>query len=282
MALYGFYGQQEIAPLRAFAAGLILRGHRIAWRDHNFWTGEAESFDAVVIFGLRAQGRDIALHYQRRSVPLVVIDHGYMKRVHRLEDYGTGFFQVGIGRLGWVPSVAPDAARFESLGIEVAPRRAYRRPSRALILGQVAWDASHHFSESRLNAAYCGAAGYFEAHGLRVRFRGHPLASGVDPGLKPAAGATLAGALADADVVFSLNSNAGLDAIIAGVPAAYALPCHYSELGYRWPVTPDVILPPDPDRVRAFLRRLAWAQWTADEMSEGKPQAFLASLEAIP
>lgn len=282
MALFGIYGQMELAPLRAFAEGLARLGHTVAWRDHNFWSQDREKFDAIVILGLRHQGRDIAAHYTRLGVPIVVIDHGYMKRVHTLADYETGHFQIGIGHLGWVPpGPAPDGERFKQLGVQIKTRAP--RPLRhALIAGQVAFDASHHLTEAELVATYTRLGDSLRAAGLKVSYRGHPQARGVTPNLPSAPVSTLAEALDEADLLASVNSNAGLDALIAGVPAVVLKPCHYIRMAYRWPTPLDMIRQPDPEKLEAFLQRLAWAQWTVSEMREGLPQAFLASLGGIP
>lgn len=281
MALFGIYGQMELAPLRGFAEGLARLGHGVAWRDHNFWSQDREKFDAIVILGLRLQGRDIAEHYTRLGIPIVVIDHGYMKRVHTLADYDTGYFQVGIGHLGWVPPEAPDGDRFKQLGVEIKSR-APRALRHALIAGQVAFDASHHMTESELAATYVRLGDAMRAAGLKVSYRGHPLARGVMPNLPAAPVSTLDEALEEADLLASVNSNAGLDALIAGVPACVLKPCHYIRMAYRWPTPLNMIQPPDPKKLTALLQRLAWAQWTVAEMREGLPQAFLASLGGIP
>lgn len=281
MATFGFYGPEDMVPLRSFAAGLRSAGHRIAWRDHNAWSGETEKFDAVVIFGLRAQGRDLCAHYHGLGMPIVVIDHGYMRRVHRLEDYDEGYFQVGLARLGWVPPAAPDGDRFAAL--DVHPQSREPRPlQRLLLLGQVPFDASHHLTEEQLSRFYRQWAAEFEAVGLQVTFRGHPLARGVETGLRTSGIGTLEDALAQADVVASINSNSGLDALLAGLPAVTMQDCHYTSMAYRWPVPVAVIRPPEPARLRNFLERLSYAQWTAAEMRSGLPQAFLRNLGAIP
>ena len=281
MARFALYGQQELVPLQAFAAGLDLLGHDYLWREHSFWTHAPRDFDAVVIYGLRGQGRDIAKHYADRNIPLIVLDHGYMRRVHVLADYETGYFQIGIGRLGWTPAVAPDAARFESLGVEIKQRDP-RPMRRAMIAGQTPFDASHHRTEAQLRMAYTILDEQLRERGLRTTFRPHPKGQAVRPPIQPDGIRTLDAALADADLVATINSNSGLDALLAGLPVVTLQPCHYTELSYRWPVPLAVIQPPKPDRLRGFLERLAWAQWTADEMREGLPQTFLASIGAIP
>jgi hypothetical protein len=283
VALYGLYGQAEIAPLQHFADGLERLGHTVRWRNHNGWSGETEPFDAIVTYGARAQAQDLIRHYEAKNVPTVVIDHGYLKRVFVREDYGHGYFQIGMGRIGWVPTEAPSFDRLDALEISIAERPAPRPIKHALILGQVAFDAQHNKSGPDLQAMYERLAAELVAAGVKVRYRGHPMGRDVQPRGIPDDGVrSLADAIADADVVAALNSNAGLDAILAGCPAIVLMRSHYNELAYRWPTLLALIKPPPPARVRSYLKRLAYAQWTAAEMRDGLPQQFLASLGAVP
>ena len=280
MALYGLYGQPDLPPLIQFAEGLRKVGHDFRWRNHNAWSGETEPFHCVVTYGARAQALDLIRHYESKGVPVVVIDHGYMKRVNIREDYLSGHFQVGMGRLGWVPPAA-HSDRFETLGVSVCERP--ERPLRnILILGQVGHDASHRKTPEQLMQGYASIGERLQSAGMKVRFRGHPLGPDVKPALPMDGVRLLSDAIADADAVLSLNSNAGLDALVAGCPAIVMLRSHYDEISYRWPVPLQLVKAPPAQQVKAYLHRLAYAQWTAAEMSEGLPQRFLASIGAIP
>lgn len=277
-------GDPDWAPLRSFEAGLRLIGvDRVEWRNHRESEWSGVDCDAVAIYGLRAQGRDALLHYQARGIPVIVIDHGYMNRVHTYEDFGHGYFQVGVGRLGWTPPAAP-ADRFESLGIEIQ-RRAPRPIRRVLIMGQVPHDASHRKTPLQLTECYESLAEEALRMGARsVAYRAHPSpqSAPVQPRIPHDGPQPLASAIAQADLVVSLNSNAGIDAIIAGCPACTLLPSHYDALAYRWPVRLAAATPPPADLITAHLHKLAYAQWTQAEMAEGLPQRFLASIGAIP
>ncbi len=275
-------GDPEWAPLSAFADGLRLFGVECVWADHRSWTHLSHlSADAVAIYGLRAQGRDILEHFAKQQVPVVVIDHGYMKRVHTDRDFADGYFQIGMNRLGWVPPAAP-ADRFAALGVTVKARQP-RPIRRALIMGQVGHDASHRRTPDELRACYEALAQELSHAGARViAYRAHPLGQDVRPNLPMDDPRPLDDAIDAADLVVSLNSNAGLDAIIAGCPAVTLMASHYSALAYRWPVRLAAVRPPSVERVTAHLERLAYAQWTAAEMRAGLPHRFLQSLGVIP
>lgn len=278
-------GDPDWAPLAAFAAGLSLIGVDAFWTPINDWA--RDECDAVAIYGLRHQGQDVVAHYAARGVPVVVIDHGYMKRVNVAADLPTGYLQVGINRLGWVPPQAP-RDRFEALGI--APRqRPAKEIRRAVIMGQVPYDASHRLNAAQLTLCYEALYDELRQAGIRnVVFRGHPLANesesggGVNPrvprdGMRP-----IDDAIRHADLVVSINSNAGLEAIIDGCPAAVLKASHYTEAAYRWPVITSAIEPAPVELVNDLLARLAYAQWTDAEIRAGLPHRFLQSIGAIP
>lgn len=283
MLSYAIYGLPELEPLRAFAEGLQSLDRRIYWRNHNAYAGEVERFDAVVVYGGRPPGDLISERYTAAGKPVVVIDHGYLKRVHRVTDYSHGHFQVGMRRLGWVPNAAPSYRR-EALGVAAKARQA-RRVRRILVCGQVAADAQHGLGEAAMIDAYSRLGASIRAGGGRPFFRRHPFFQSIgDPDIEQAPGADspLSEVLTEFDAVAALNSNAGLEALIEGVPAITTMRSHYDELAYRWPIRLGAIEAPPPARINALLDRIAYAQWTAEEMRRGQPQRYLMELGEIP
>lgn len=274
-------GDPEWAPLSAWADGLRSFGVEPFMVDHREWRRADAGADAVAIYGLRAHARDILDHYKAIGAPVVVIDHGYMKRVQTAANMATGYFQIGVGKLGWLPKDAP-GDRLAALGIK-AKARPPRPIRRAVIMGQVGFDASHRRTPDQLVACYERlAVELIEAGAKSVAYRGHPLGPDVRPRLTLDGLSDLDDAIERADLVVSLNSNAGLDAIIAGCPAVTLMDSHYDALAYRWPVRVALIEPPPVERVTAHLERLAYAQWTAEEMRQGLPHRYLQSLGVIP
>jgi hypothetical protein len=274
-------GDPDWSPLAAFAEGLRSVGVDPIWCAVNLW--QHDNCDVVVTYGLRNHGRDVLDYYEPRGVPVIVLDHGYMRRVQVAADLKTAYLQVGVNRLGWVPERVPSGDRFAALGI--TPRR--REPKeirRAVIMGQVPYDASHRLNVAQLTQCYESLYDELRQAGVRnIAFRGHPQATGVvNPNIPKDDMRPLDDAIQNADLVVSINSNSGLDALIDGCPAAVLKSSHYTECAYRWPTLLSLIEPPEPDALNNLLERLAYAQWTDAEIREGLPHRFLASIGAVP
>lgn len=141
-----------------------------------------------------------------------------------------------------------------------------------LIIGQVPGDASLQGRD--LTGWY--AEQVAKDWRMPVRFRPHPEAikRGLD---RPVPGAeTMRGALADAIAgaarVATFNSNTGVDALLAGKPVTVAdngsmaaTPAALIAMGF------------DPGR-EEWAARLAWCQWTMDEIRSGEAWAVAGSL----
>lgn len=274
-------GDPDWSPLAAFAEGLGSIGVVPIWCAVNLW--QRDDCDVVVTYGLRNHGRDVLDYYKPRGVPVIVLDHGYMKRVQVAADLRTGYLQVGVDRLGWAPERAPSDDRFRALGIE--PRRREPKPiRRAVIMGQVPYDASHRLNVAQLTQCYEALYDELRQAGVRnIAFRCHPQATGVvNPNIPLDDMRPLDDAIQNADLVVSINSNSGLDAIIDGCPAAVLKASHYTECAYRWPVLTNLIEPAPLELVNDLLARLAYAQWTDAEIRAGLPHRFLISIGAVP
>lgn len=283
MATFGLYGQAELTPLAAFAEGLRELGHRVVFRDHNFWAGEKENFDAIAIFGMRAHGRDIVEYYRAQGKPVIVIDHGYLKRVHVMGDYETGYFSVGVGGLGWVPTNAPSTDRFDVINPQITRSKTRLVQRTALILGQVPNDATHQMPAHDLATFYECVAEELREYGVKVKYRMHPLdPDRCLPKIDLDETEELEDAIKSYDFVACINSNAGLMAIMSGKPCLLWRKSHFDELAYRWPVNLRLLDCPSVTEIKAFLVRLCYAQWTAEEMRAGLPHRYLTSIGAIP
>lgn len=257
----GVYAGDRNLEAGAFSAGLEACGHRPLRRsasDH--CPGQVESFGAVVITGMRGKGRVIRDDYAAIGVPVVVIDYGYLARVSGVASWESGHWQVGVGDLNRPPSFECPSDRFDSLGIAVKPKGRGKVP---LVLGQHVGDPSHGLNAVEMAA---WAQWLCDAHG--ARFRAHPDSPGVEVRAERADG-PLGAVLADTSVVYTLCSTAGLDALLAGVPAVATMPdraCWGSLSGPR--------LPSKAARA-ALCARLAYGQWTLDEMRSGLAADFV-------
>lgn len=148
-----------------------------------------------------------------------------------------------------------------------------------LLIGQVPGDmslrgmnmATWYAQQVREAARYAHAT---------VVFRPHPVA--VERGYRQAVDGTtqldgdLASQLAGAALVVTFNSNTGVDSLLAGKPTVVA-----DEGGMAWSVAPHSISEAtgaaEPAR-QEWLARLAWCQWTLDEIRSGEAWATVGAI----
>lgn len=137
----------------------------------------------------------------------------------------------------------------------------------ALIVGQVRGDAA--LTEVIIDRWYLEAERDMKSRGFEVKFRPHPVA--VERGIAGSAlmecrvEGSLDDALAGAAVCVTYNSNTGVDAALRGVPV---IACDQGSMA--WSVAghgfnAPLITPHRDD----WCRKLAWRQWTEDEIRSG-------------
>lgn len=148
-----------------------------------------------------------------------------------------------------------------------------------LIVGQVPGDAA--LGGRCLRSWYAEQAERASTmYGLPVRFRPHPLAArrggpSSVPGAETMTG-ELRDALRGAALVATFNSNAGVDAILAGRPAV-AMDEGSMVHGVALADMPASLDAPEPARL-AHLHRMAWAQFTLEEIASGDAWAMVGSM----
>ena len=267
-------GRSDEEPLQSASLGLQRLGVSTRAVTHGEWRASDEA-DLVVIYGLRAWGRDILDHYDSQGVPVVVVDLGYIDRAHTAADLADGYLYVGVGGLGSIADPGHDGIRAARLSARPAePKTGPIR--RALICGQVAYDASHRMSPADLMAAYHGMEKALRFCGIpEIHFRSHPLGKDYRPNIPEAPGGYIGDVLPWYDLVVSINSNAGLDALLSGLPVAIAKPCHYQSLAYPMACDLSKVRAPDAEQVAALIRRLSYSQWLLSEITDGLPFDFL-------
>lgn len=135
-----------------------------------------------------------------------------------------------------------------------------------LLIGQVPGDMSIH--AVAINHWYRRTAEEAKkALGLPVFFREHPVA--VKRHLRVMVpkvekiGGDLLGAFEGARCVVTYNSNTAVEAVLAGIPSVTA-----DRGSMAWEVTSHDFNLVKPDR-EAWASRLAWCQWTLEEMANG-------------
>ncbi len=209
--------------------------------------------DLLVTWGIRQQ-ENIAAQIARGG-EVCILECGYLG--DRLEQ-ASASFGGGLNGRGRFPLAQDNGERFRR---QFSLEPWSRRVGYALIMGQVPGDMSLESVNGDLSGWYEQAAQMPESV-----FRPHPLVPDTPcpPGARPIGG-TLTECLAGARVAVTFNSNSGVDAILAGVPTIATDPGSMA-----WPVASHDFneTPARPNRDE-WAARMAWCQWTIDEMSSG-------------
>lgn len=201
--------------------------------------------------------------YHRQGRDVLVMERGYLGDRFAWTSLGWNGLN---GRARW-PEPHDDGARFEHNFGHL--RREWPRNDEgyALIVGQVQGDAA--LADTDIQRWYTDAHQAMGRRGFKVAFRPHPEALKRGHDIGPLAhlviGGTLANALGNAAVAVTWNSNAGVEAVLAEIPT---ITCDDGAMAR--PVTAHglaaELVTPDRDD---WLRRMAWRQWTIDEIASG-------------
>lgn len=245
------------------AEGLRRHGHDVVLSNRS----DVVNTDVVACWGwrvgkqLRAQGKQV-----------LVMERGYLGD----RFAWTSLAWNGLNNRGTFPDVS-DPSRFRE-NFKMEPWR--HDGDCVVIMGQVPGDMSLQGRDLRpwYNEI---AQQVVEAYKLPVLFRNHPqaLKRGIrfaPHGARVSDEQSLQSVLSRAAVVVTYNSNSGVDAVIAGVPTvafdhgSMARGVAATRIGelYR------------PDR-EEWASRLAWCQWTMDEIRNGFALEHLLEMEPV-
>lgn len=225
----------------AMAAGLARHGIRSVVTHRAPQTGPG---DTVICWGWR-HGQE---HFNR-GARVLVMERGYIGDRFNW----TSLAWDGLNNRGQMPVVDDSGERFRRYFSHTMhswnPKGAY-----TLICGQVPGDMSLQGRD--LHRWYEQQAEHFDS----VYFRPHPLAHRREAP-RPVRGAPelqgpLDEALAGASLVITWNSNAGVDAILAGKPT------HVEDCG-------GMAYGIDETTREKWAHRLAWRQFTLEEITSG-------------
>lgn len=270
--MWGIYGdQQNSVELRSFAEGLAHLGLSQTERHHNGFAprGQTENFCPVVVSGLRAEGGMIRDAYNALGIPCVVVDYGYMSRVSGIRTMKEGYWQVGVNRLGWVPDFNCPSDRFDDLRVTIEPRKKWG--SKVYVCGQHDGDPSHGLNRDQIITwAYDNINDLKMITDRSIVWRSHP---DTHIGIGNVENSTGPIDWDDVFCVVTINSNIGHEALLNGVPVIAQGDAAYSELAND-AFSEDLFVPSVKTR-RRYFSRLAYAQWTLDEIARGIPQQWL-------
>lgn len=253
----GIYSGVRNVGARALGEGFS--GARVSHRNITYYRGETEDFDLVITLAFR-EGRRVLERYCD-TCPVLVADWGYLARVNHPGESTKGYWQISMGGLNNIPPFACPSDRFDALGLTLAKQGGDPK-GYALICGQVPGDAAHGLDAN----AYTNWLRETVKQYPNAVYRPHPR-GGIDLlGVESHTG-SLKDALAGARLVVTWNSNVGHDALLAGVPVVAYGPAAYAELAGE--TLPSV------DTRREYFHRVAYGQWTLDEMRSGACQRFI-------
>ncbi|MFA5662391.1 hypothetical protein [Castellaniella sp.] len=258
----GIYSHSATSPtLEALGAGFVRAGHRVDTMNAEYYDRPA-AYDLVAVLGMW-NCAPIVRDYRARGTPVLVVELGYLRRAAREQaaDDG-GYHQVSLNALNAPPAFACPPDRFDALNLEIIespPKDGY-----VLICGQVPDDKSHGMTRAECQA---WTAGWLAKYPNAV-FRPHPLRGYKLPeGTRIDTHKYIEESLAGARLVVTVNSTAGNAALLAGVPVIADGQATYSDLSGE-------ALPSLADRL-AYFHRLAYGQWTREEMRDGACVEFL-------
>ncbi|BCH33146.1 hypothetical protein MesoLjLc_50760 [Mesorhizobium sp. L-8-10] len=211
----------------------------------------------VLLIWNRSLSNDMhARRYEAAGARVLVAENGFIgkdRRGHQLYALALGH-HLGAGTWKEGP-----ADRWAQLGIDLAP---WRNGGEEIVIlpqrgiGEPGVTMPKDWTGDvvrRIRAVTCRP----------VRVRPHPGRERTDPFED----------LKNAWAAVTWASGAGIKALIAGVPMFHEMPSWIGAPAAKFGIS-DIESPFVGDRL-PMLRRLAWAQWTVDEIESGEPFAWL-------
>lgn len=237
----------------AFVEGLRVAGYSIAQGGR-----PSSKKDLLVIWNRYGSNENLADQWEQNGGTVLVCENGYCGRdagSHQLYAISAH----GHNGAGWFP--IGEADRFGALGLDVAPWRAQTESGHLLVCGQRGIGSRQMASPHAWHERVIQRLQKFSKRPIRIR---------PHPGNKPAP-ISLDSDLAGAHAVVVWSSTSGVRALLTGVPVFYDAPAWICQ-GAALKIGPELEAPKCDDDARIeALRRMAWAQWTVDEIESGEP-----------
>lgn len=206
--------------------------------------------DVLLVWNRHGSKNALAQHFERAGAKVLVCENGYLGKVWQ----GKKWFALALGHHAgageWNPG-GPE--RWDSWGAEMEPWRDGGTETIVLAqrgIGEPGIASPEHWAERTRNRV-----------GGRIR---------VHPGANQPT-VTLQDDLKNASCVVTWHSGAALLALLMGVPVFYGFP-QWIGAGAGRPIEEFERGPRCDDAARlAMFQRLAWAQWTDEEVRNGDP-----------
>ncbi len=229
----------------AFRAGLRAQGFEVVdeLRDPS-------PDDVLLVWNRHGARNEQARRFEAAGARVIVAENGYLGKTWR----GGKWFALSLDHhagAGRWPDGGPQ--RWDSLGVELEPWKV--GGTQTVVLAQ------RSIGEPGIASPWNWAESV--APRVHGRIRQHP---GAEP-----ARVTLRDDLADVGQVVTWASGAALLALVFGVPVFYAFPRWIGASAARPLSEFGTASPLRNDGARlAMFRRLAWAQWTVEEVESGE------------
>jgi hypothetical protein len=272
------YSDQAAWSGNSFSEGIKQLGQDFKFRNPMCWTDDDfRACDIAVIFGFRESQQACIRSNISRGIPTVIVDLGYIDRFDGLEDNPNQTLQVSIGdHLNIIPNSASNCLfdRFEKLNIRY-PGKINAPDGYALFCGQWPGDTAHPFKDELSIREFINEI-RVRIPDIEVKYRTHPrlISSKIDK-------KSIEEDFEGARCILTYNSNSGHDALREGMPIFCHTDAVYANLGSdllkNKELEKRIKNPPFPteDRWTDYFTRLAYGQWSFDELKTGDCQKFI-------
>jgi hypothetical protein len=223
--------------------------------------GDATKGDIMVMWGYKPP--HIVQAIKANKIPLLVMERGYFPDRFVFSSMGWN----GLNNRAKFPYRCDFGYRFQQHWPDLL--KPWKEGGRyVLVCGQVPGDAAIYGAD--LDVWAQGVVNTLVARGEQVVFRPHPFVKKNNyvtwpKGANQSSTDSFMDDLKDAKTCVTYNSNAGVEAVCAGVPTVTM-----DKGAMAWPVTSHSLEDPPirPDRT-AWAHQLAWCQWQLGEIADG-------------
>jgi hypothetical protein len=251
-----------------------------------------DDYTLAVLVGDRPPLSMLRAELNRKGIPVLILELGYLKRPKSKrvgsrwtpEPTEGDYYQVGLNGLCWLPPAGScPGDRFENLKITRRKTRKTKGET-ILILGQTVGDAQHNYDLRKMIAWLTRTITTIKTESKReIVWRPHPKQEGTitsGPLAKPGGAdrvslpsqASLEKDIQDCHAAVTINSTAGNFALLAGAPVFCEPFAIYKEVANADLTGIDR---PHFYDTGDYFNRLAYAQWTKDEIKEGAYLEFM-------